>query len=98
MSDACIHDEDVAVSVERNRNRISVPFCEIKKGDIVMLTCGIPVQAAEDARVMDGVTYLGWRFYSVEGDDYYPEDFGASQVWDIEDQRGYHIWRDSLLQ
>ena len=78
MSKMKVYDERVEINVIRNSKHETVMFSEVEDGDVLVAYPGKIVDGY--AHFSDDESYDGWLFYDTDGNDYYPEDFGAELV------------------
>lgn len=84
MSKMSVYDECVGVDVWRHgATRQTVRFCDVEKWDELADIPGTIV--ACDAHLSGDTTYDGWLFYDMNGNAYFPEDFGAELIYDPDD-------------
>lgn len=78
MSKLKVFDETVKVKIIRDDEEQTVRFCDLEDGDHV-ISEGFNF-IVDDAHQCEDSHYDGWICYDTEGNDYYPEDFGASII------------------
>lgn len=70
-----VFDERVMLEILRGGKEMRVMFCDVQDGDILP-QCGNAVVDG-DAHLSGDKSYDGWLFFDTNGNDYFPEDFGA---------------------
>lgn len=75
MSKMKVFDERVKVEVLRGQDEMLVAFCDVQDGDRLRQYGDAVVDG--DAHFSGDESYDGWLFFDTDGNDYFPEDFGA---------------------
>lgn len=82
MSKCDVYDATVKLRVRRGGEEKTVPFNELKDGDIVLNADGNASFTCDgDAHMSGDSTYGGWLVYSRGSQNtFFPEDFGAKRI------------------
>ena len=74
------YDDFVPVEINRDGERMTVPFCDLLAGDI-LTDPRYPTVIVEDGAHYSGdASYDGYLFYGTDEHSYFPEDFGAEAL------------------
>ena len=80
MSKLSVYDPNIEVDIIRNGERMSVPFFSVKEGDHPVDYPGTTVGDG-GAHFSGDESYDGYMFFDTDGNEYFPEDFGAELIF-----------------
>lgn len=82
-----VYDDSVLIHITRHGVPCLVRFSDLREGDVVS-DKGNDFTVGSDAHFCGDASYAGWLVYDQDGNDHYPEDFGAELLEPDDDNEG----------